>query len=162
MTTSAERPYDFEAIEKAVHVDTVADLCLKLDVARNAVIQWRHRGLDATDAAALAVTIGRSPVELWPDFTNEPPADLIWEEPPPKHRKGAAPFAEHLIPALMANPGNWARVREWPSKSSAASMAKKIAAGHPMLPGCWETEARIRGTSSVLYARYVGPDETAP
>lgn len=84
-----------------------------------------------------------------------PATGLVWEDPPVANgRTPVEKLIEPLIPELRRNPGKWARLRDFPIKSSAAS-AKGRLAKMPHLADI-QFAARITPTGSALYGRYTG------
>lgn len=85
-------------------------------------------------------------------------AGVTWEDPPPaKTGRNANTIDADVLAALKANPGRWAKVRTWPTKSSAHSAATRITKKKVHGPG-WECASRLlpAGAGSVLYMRWVG------
>ncbi len=80
---------------------------------------------------------------------------IIWEDPPPP-RGGPRRhlIAPELLDALRADPGRWARVKTYGTKTSAQTARAKIAKG-ALGPG-WEVVARQIPGGSALWLRWVG------
>jgi hypothetical protein len=78
--------------------------------------------------------------------------------PPPRSRRGIRFLTPDVVEQLRANPKRWARVKAWPSKSSAASAAKRVRTGEisGVDPAEWEVEARTTDGGSALWLRFVG------
>lgn len=81
---------------------------------------------------------------------------LVWEDPPPprtgKHSRVIASLTP-LIIELKRNPGKWARLLTLPAKSSANSTMSRF-----KKTGVFsdiEFTARVHGTGSALYGRYI-------
>lgn len=86
--------------------------------------------------------------------------EIIWEEPPPKHRMGGAhrDWLEELRP-LTEHPKRWARVATFKSSSTACTWAKRINNGEVVLcVGGWEAAARRIGEEYGLWVRYLGEE----
>lgn len=90
-------------------------------------------------------------------------ADVIrWEEPPLKHGNARSRPSAHqpLVDALKARPGEWALIAEGKAPGSAGSLAHRIKTGGGPWGPARSFESRCvgpaGGTSSKVYARYVG------
>lgn len=152
--TSQQHPWPMAPLELHVNTDTIADLCIALQLTRQEVFSLRRTGLTTERAAALAAAADIDPAVIWDGW--QPPAAgaVCWEEPPPKRRQGAPFLTPEVEAALRANPGRWARIKDYPTKTSADSARKRVVAG-VYGPG-WEAEQRRTPTGSILYMRYVG------
>lgn len=84
--------------------------------------------------------------------------EVVWETPPERRAEGQRawrPIAE----ALRQRPGEWARVAEVSSQSSATSTATNIKRGRYAGLAAGEYESRSvtrKGGPHYVYARYVG------
>lgn len=83
--------------------------------------------------------------------------DIVWEEPPPRVRKGGKPATWNpVLDALRAHPGEWARIAENASKWFSGSLQQ----GRVGNARKGEFEATFRCTNDdgtgCAYARYVG------
>ena len=80
--------------------------------------------------------------------------DIVWEEPPPRERKGGHPrvWLERLAP-LVERPGEWARILDAETAKRATSTATNLRLGKVKVPpGEWEFAAR----GQRVYARFLG------
>ena len=87
------------------------------------------------------------------------PAEMVWEDPPPRRtRAGTAKYSQTAT-ALRANPNQWAVIRTWPKEhigragNFATSVKKDVLVD---FRGGFEAIARTVGDEARVYARYVG------
>lgn len=92
-------------------------------------------------------------------------SELVPEDPPPsrKHVPPAKPW-EATLTRLQAHPNQWFRIQTYEKKSGAASDRYRLTKGElkkKVPPGKYEFVASQApdGKSSVLHARYLGPEE---
>ncbi len=99
----------------------------------------------------------RSPAAAGPQF------DLCREEPPPASRSGRVKIEDRLEPLVKQliglDDGEWYRVVTWPTPSAAGQNRAKVSKAYPEFE--WRS-AKLGGTQSALWARYVGPTEVLP
>jgi hypothetical protein len=78
------------------------------------------------------------------------PDRLVWRDPPPDRRRRL--LTAEIVEQLRARPGQWAVVREYPSRT--AAKGQRVLAKHP-------ADIEVRGVleppGSVLYARAKPP-----
>lgn len=88
--------------------------------------------------------------------TPAPKALIAWEDPPPK-RSGPTVINIEAERELRANPGRWARLKDYGNKTGASTAAASIRKGRRgIAAGDFEAEARVTATGSTLYVRFVG------
>ena len=81
---------------------------------------------------------------------------LIWEEPPTA-RRGEPILTAKQERALRAREGEWARVREYPAKTSAGTAASQANKGKRAPDtGRWQWKGVKHGDGSALYVRFLG------
>lgn len=91
----------------------------------------------------------------------EPEAEddgLVWAEPPRLGRSREPALTDKQVEALRSRPGAWARVRTFPAKTSAGTMAARCKKGDADVPeGKWEYRAARHEAGSALYVRFIEP-----
>jgi hypothetical protein len=94
------------------------------------------------------------------------PEGFKWEEPRGRgNGRSQVIIHQAVLDLLKANPGRWARVREYAKGSSAASAAQRIngtgKAKQRILGPGWHARANKVGDTSALYLRWVGGSDGA-
>jgi hypothetical protein len=88
-----------------------------------------------------------------------------WEDPPEvtRGRRPGETFDGGVLRELEANPGRWARVDNFKSKSGASSRLTAFRKGtyKPVAPPLWEAAARRVPTGWAFYLRFVGSEAEA-
>jgi hypothetical protein len=89
--------------------------------------------------------------------------EIVWEDPPPTHRKPNYDWLKVLEP-LVGQPNRWAMVREVASATAGINIAR-LKARQLTIPRAdheWEFTSRrtLENKNRVkIYARYLGPKE---
>ena len=87
------------------------------------------------------------------------PAEIVWEDPPARRRRGGTARYTQAAAALRANPNQWAVIRRWPKEhigragNFATSIKKDVLVD---FRGGFEAIARTVGDEARVYARFVG------
>jgi hypothetical protein len=119
-------------------------------------------GINASSQNVRPASVSKpEPLRIVPEpaGTRRGHARLEWEDPPPARRRSeASTIPDQILDELRANPGRWAKVLRYTTKTSANSALGRIRKGL-YGPG-WEAKARRVPDGSVLYLRWIGHTDT--
>lgn len=159
---TAERSYRLDLLLRRTK-HNLASLAKDAGVERAHLHRYENLGMTAMEAAELCEAIGADPRMVWDDWSGAAPVangkaravdppPLIWEDPPPARGRGLIDPA--ALAVLRANPGRWARVKEFKYATGAATAAGKIRKGD--LGERFEARGVRSPAGSTLYVRWVG------
>lgn len=85
------------------------------------------------------------------------PGQIVWEDPKVQGQgpRGKPPLTEEQVEQLRAHPNVWGRVLTFNDKKKAGSVKGSKARKEQCPDGEFEFAARSRGSSSMLYAKFV-------